>query len=100
MARRSPARATPHAPAGRPGNPLAGSCRGHSAPWPLLRRLPEPRQACRSPDGLVPLMYAGIAVTALVVLSATAARLVKDLLVVRLIRTLARDGTLSPGQRS
>ena len=45
-------------------------------------------------------MYAGIAVTALVVVSATAARLVKDLLIVRLIRTLARDGALSPGQRS
>jgi hypothetical protein len=45
-------------------------------------------------------MYTGIAVTTLVVASATAARLVKDLLIVRLIRTLASGDALSPAQRS
>jgi hypothetical protein len=42
-------------------------------------------------------MYAGVAITALLVLSV--ARLMKDLLVVRLIRTLARDNAFSKAQR-
>ncbi len=44
-------------------------------------------------------MYAGAAITALLVLSVSVARLMKDLLVVRLIRTLARDGAFSKAQR-
>jgi hypothetical protein len=44
-------------------------------------------------------MYAGIAITTLVIVFTALARLLKDLLIVRLIRTLARDGALSQTQR-
>lgn len=44
-------------------------------------------------------MSAGIAVTTLVVISVAFARLVKDLLIVRLLRTLIRDSALSQAQR-
>jgi hypothetical protein len=44
-------------------------------------------------------MYTGIAITTLVIVFAALAKLLKDLLIVRLIRTLARDGALSQTQR-
>jgi hypothetical protein len=44
-------------------------------------------------------MYIGIAITTLLVVAVTLARLLKDLLIVRLIRTLTRDGALSKRQR-
>jgi hypothetical protein len=44
-------------------------------------------------------MYAGIAMTAFIVVSVTLARLVRDLLLVRLIRTLVTNTALSPRQR-
>ena len=44
-------------------------------------------------------MYTGIAITTLLIVFAALARLLKDLLIIRLIRTLARDGALSQTQR-
>jgi hypothetical protein len=45
-------------------------------------------------------MYAEIAVATLVIVSVTATKFAKDLLIVRLIRTLAREGSLTSRQRS